>query len=71
MYKIKKLPSDIINEIAAGEVIERPIAVVKELVENSIDSYADKISINIISGGLLKISVPFAEEAKPKVLKIK
>jgi DNA mismatch repair protein MutL len=57
MYKIKKLPSDIINEIAAGEVIERPIAVVKELVENSIDSYADKISINIISGGLLKISV--------------
>ena len=57
MNKIKLLPSNIINEIAAGEVIERPVAVVKELIENSIDAKSTRISINIVSGGVSKIIV--------------
>ena len=52
LSKIELLDEATINKIAAGEVVERPLSVVKELVENSIDSGADSITIEIRGGGI-------------------
>ncbi len=55
--KLRRLPEEIINSIAAGEVVERPASVVKELVENAIDAGASCIDIAITGGGRELISV--------------
>ena len=57
MGKIKKLESHVANMIAAGEVVERPMGVIKELIENSIDAHATKIVVSIEEGGVSKLSV--------------
>ena len=55
--RIKKLSPLLINQLAAGEVVTRPAAVVKELLENAIDAYANNIEIHITQGGMGLIEV--------------
>src|SRR5579862_8554829 len=57
MSKVKVLDDETVNRIAAGEVVDRPAAAVKELIENSVDAGATRVTVDIAKGGKTSIRI--------------